>query len=124
MNGIHIGPAFIHFYALMYLVGITAAVWITRRRWRATGGDPSLVGDDVALWAVPAGIIGGRKLTTPADIPHHWWRVFAVWASGARWHRPPCWARGAASTTTTSWIPPGVCESGPLIGVDELLDFR
>ena len=84
VNGIHIGPAFIHFYALMYLVGISAAIMITRRRWRAVGGDPSLVGD-VALWAVPAGIVGGRihfDLTTPADIPHHWWGVFAVWSGG------------------------------------------
>jgi prolipoprotein diacylglyceryl transferase len=84
VNGVHIGPAFIHFYALMYLVGITLAIVITRRRWRAAGGDPALVGD-VALWAVPAGIIGGRiyfDLTTPADIPHHWWGVFAVWSGG------------------------------------------
>ena len=84
VNGIHIGPAFIHVYALMYLVGITAAIMITRRRWRAAGGDPALAGD-VALWAVPAGIIGGRiyfDLTTPADIPHHWWGVFAVWSGG------------------------------------------
>ena len=30
-------------------------------------------------------IIGGRiyfDLTTPADIPHHWWGVFAVWSGG------------------------------------------
>ena len=56
----------------MYLIGITLAIWITRTRWRAAGGDPALV-SDVALWAVPAGIIGGRiyfDLTTPMDIPH------------------------------------------------------
>ena len=83
-NGIHIGPAHIHLYGLMYVVGITLAIWITRRRWRAAGGDPALVGD-VALWAVPAGIIGGRiyfDLTTPADIPHVWYGVFAVWSGG------------------------------------------
>ena len=48
------------------------------------GGNPDLVGD-VALWAVPAGIIGGRiyfDITTPADIPHHWWGIFAVWSGG------------------------------------------
>ena len=68
----------------MYLVSIMTTIMITRRRWRAAGGDPSLVGD-VALRAVPAGIIGGRicfDLTTPADIPHHWWGVFAVWSGG------------------------------------------
>src|SRR5215471_4509130 len=83
-NGFHIGPLFVHFYGLMYVVGITLAVLITHRRWRAAGGDPALV-SDVALWAVPAGIIGGRiyfDLTTPADIPHVWYGVFAVWSGG------------------------------------------
>jgi prolipoprotein diacylglyceryl transferase len=68
----------------MYVVAITAAIIITRRRWQAMGGTPDLVGD-VALWAVPAGIIGGRiyfDITTPNDIPHHWWGIFALWSGG------------------------------------------
>ena len=52
VNGLHIGPAFIHFPGLMYVIGITGAIVITQRRWKAPGGDLSLVGD-VALWAVP-----------------------------------------------------------------------
>jgi prolipoprotein diacylglyceryl transferase len=84
INSFHIGPLVVHFYALMYLVGITIAIIITRRRFSAVGGDPDLVGD-VALWAVPAGIIGGRiyfDVTTPMDIPHVWYGVFAVWDGG------------------------------------------
>ncbi len=84
VNGFHIGPAYIHYYGLMYVIGITLAILITQRRWKAQGGDPALVGD-VALWAVPAGIIGGRiyfDITTPKYIPHHWWGVFAVWQGG------------------------------------------
>src|SRR5580692_10603503 len=84
ISSFNLGPLVIHFYALMYLVGITFAVIITRRRWRAVGGDPDLVGD-VAIWSVPAGIIGGRiyfDITTPADIPHVWYGVFAVWDGG------------------------------------------
>ena len=57
---------------------------IASRRWRALGGDPALVGD-IALWVVPAGIIGGRvyfDITTPADIPHVWYGVFAVSTGG------------------------------------------
>jgi len=83
-NGFHLGPLFIHVYGLMYVIGITLAIIITRRRWRAMGGNPELVGD-VAIWAVPAGIIAARiyfDITTPADIPHHWWGVFAVWSGG------------------------------------------
>jgi prolipoprotein diacylglyceryl transferase len=84
VSGFHIGPAFIHVYGLMYVVGITLSILITQRRWRAKGGDPSLVAD-VATWAVPAGIIGARiyfDITTPADIPPHWWGVFAIWSGG------------------------------------------
>ena len=84
INSFNIGPLVVHFYALMYLVGIAAAIIITRRRWRAVGGNPDLVGD-IALWGVPAGIIGGRiyfDITTPMDIPHVWYGVFAVWDGG------------------------------------------
>jgi prolipoprotein diacylglyceryl transferase len=83
-NSFSIGPLVIHFYALMYLVGIAIAILMTRRRWQAVGGDPDLVGD-IALWSVPAGIVGGRiyfDITTPMDIPHVWYGVFAVWDGG------------------------------------------
>jgi prolipoprotein diacylglyceryl transferase len=84
VNGFHLGPLFIHVYGLMYVVGIALAIYITRRRWAAAGGNPDLVWE-VALWAVPAGIIAARiyfDITTPSDIPHHWWGVFAVWSGG------------------------------------------
>jgi len=84
VNGFHVGPLFVHFYGLMYVVGIALAIYITRRRWKAAGGDPALVAD-VATWAVPAGIIGGRvyfDITTPDQIPHVWYGVFAVWTGG------------------------------------------
>jgi prolipoprotein diacylglyceryl transferase len=84
INSFHIGPLDIHFYALMYLVGIALAIWLTRRRWRAVGGDPELV-TEIALWVVPAGIIGGRiyfDVTTPMDIPHVWYGPLAVWSGG------------------------------------------
>jgi len=85
VNGFHLGPLYIHFYGLMYVIAITLAVIITRRRWRAVGGDPALI-TDVATWSVPAGIIGGRiyfDVTTPFDItPHTWWGPFAVWEGG------------------------------------------
>jgi len=84
VNGFHIGPLFIHVYALMYLVGIAVAIIMTRRRWAAAGGDPELIWD-VAMWSVPAGIIGGRiyfDITTPMDIPHVWYGVLAVWSGG------------------------------------------
>ncbi len=83
-NGFHVGPAFFHYYGLMYVVGITLAVTITRRRWKAQGGDVALV-DRVALWGVPAGIVGGRlyfDVTTPDVIGPHWYGPLAVWRGG------------------------------------------
>jgi prolipoprotein diacylglyceryl transferase len=74
----------VHYYALGYIIGITLAVLITRRRWRALGGNPDVV-NDIALWVVPAGIIGGRiyfDITTPGDIPHVWYGPIAVWSGG------------------------------------------
>ncbi len=100
ISGFRIGPLDIHFYALMYLVGITVAVIMTRRRWAAAGGDPDLVGE-IALWGVPAGIIGGRiyfDITTPMDIPHVWYGVFAVWDGGLG-----IWGGVALATVVGVW---------------------
>src|SRR5579875_155248 len=100
INSFHIGPLDIHFYALGYIIGITLAIWITRRRWRALGGDPDVV-NDIALWVVPAGIIGGRiyfDITTPMDIPHVWYGVFAVWTGGLG-----IWGGVAAAAAVGVW---------------------
>lgn len=84
INGFHLGPLDVHFYGLMYVVGITLAVIVAKRRWRAAGGDPALL-EEIAYWCVPAGIIGGRiyfDVTTPSRMPHHWWGPVAVWDGG------------------------------------------
>jgi prolipoprotein diacylglyceryl transferase len=83
-NVIRLGPLTVHIYGLCYVVAIVAAVAVCRRRWAARGGDPDLV-NDVALWGVPAGLVGGRLyflLTTPGDSFAHWWGPFAVWQGG------------------------------------------
>ena len=83
-NGFHVGPLFFHFYGLCYVVAVTAAIIITVRRWEAIGGRRELV-YDVALWAFPAGVVGGRiyfLITTPSQIPDHWWGPFAIWQGG------------------------------------------
>jgi prolipoprotein diacylglyceryl transferase len=55
----HLGPVPIRAYALCIIVGIVAAVWIGERRWVARGGRAGEI-QDLALWAVPFGIVGGR----------------------------------------------------------------
>ena len=83
-NVVDVGPFTVHIYGLCYVLAVVAAVAITRRRWGARGGSPELV-YDVALWGVPAGIVGGRLYflaTTPGDAFEHWWGPFAVWEGG------------------------------------------
>ncbi|EMY35871.1 prolipoprotein diacylglyceryl transferase [Arthrobacter crystallopoietes BAB-32] len=58
-SGFTIGPLTIHAYALCILAGIVAALWLTNRRWHARGGPEGTVWD-IAIWAIPFGIIGGR----------------------------------------------------------------
>ncbi|MBC3762087.1 prolipoprotein diacylglyceryl transferase [Quadrisphaera oryzae] len=55
----HLGPVPLRAYAFCILAGIALAVWLTDRRWRARGGLPGQIAD-IALWAVPFGIVGGR----------------------------------------------------------------
>src|SRR5690242_5291382 len=83
-NGIHIGPLFLHAYGLMYVLAVAAVVLMTRYRWAKRGGDPELP-YRTAIWGFPAGLIGGRiyfLITTPSQIPDHWWGPFAVWDGG------------------------------------------
>jgi len=58
-SAVGIGPFTIHLYALVILLGIVVAISIGRVRYRERGGEPETI-FDVALWAVPAGVIGGR----------------------------------------------------------------
>src|SRR4051812_16493963 len=82
-----LGPLPIRAYALCIVAGIVAAVLLTERRWVARGGAP---GDvlDIAVWAVPFGIVGGRLyhvISSPAAYfgkggdPM---RAFAIWEGG------------------------------------------
>ena len=54
-----IGPLTIHYYALSILSGIAIAILLGRKRYKDIGGNPEDI-SEAALWAVPAGIIGGR----------------------------------------------------------------
>jgi len=77
----------INAYALAILLGIGAAVWLTNRRLVARGAEPWIV-LDIAIWAVPLGILGGRLYhvaTHPADYFYpgaDLLRIFYVWEGG------------------------------------------
>ena len=67
----HIGSVPIRAYALCIIAGIVAALIIGDRRWEARGGERGVI-YDIALWAVPFGLIGGRLYHVITD----WWRYF------------------------------------------------
>lgn len=56
---VDLGPFRIHFYALFIILGIFIAGFMGHRRLRARGAQ-NLEVIDIALWAVPFGIVGGR----------------------------------------------------------------
>ena len=65
-----LGPFPLRAYALCILVGIFQAVWIGNRRFIARGGLDGQVAD-IAMWAVPFGVIGGRLYHVLTD-----WEIY------------------------------------------------
>src|SRR5271168_4841876 len=65
-----LGPVPIRAYALFIIIGIVAALLIGDRRWEARGGERGVI-YDIALWAVPFGLIGGRLYHLATD-----WRTY------------------------------------------------
>jgi phosphatidylglycerol---prolipoprotein diacylglyceryl transferase len=53
-------------YAVFIIIGIVAALLIGDRRWEARGGERGVI-YDIALWAVPFGLIGGRLYHLATD---------------------------------------------------------
>lgn len=54
-----LGPVPVRAYALILVIAIVVAYWVTERRYRARGGSQG-VALDITIWAVPFGIVGGR----------------------------------------------------------------
>ncbi len=58
-SAFYLGPLAIRAYSLWILAGIFVALWLTTKRWVERGGKSEVV-SDVAFWAIPFGILGGR----------------------------------------------------------------
>jgi prolipoprotein diacylglyceryl transferase len=100
-NGLSIGPFFFHAYGIAYVFAVAAAIVITRRRWEKLGGNRELV-YECAMWAFPAGLIGGRiyfDITSSNLVPDHWWGPFAIWDGGLG-----IWGGIAAGTLVGLWV--------------------
>jgi len=59
-SALEIGPLTIHYYALCIITGIAIAIWLADKRFRAQAVNGQSVVSEVAITAVPVGIIGGR----------------------------------------------------------------
>ncbi|MBB4685083.1 prolipoprotein diacylglyceryl transferase [Amycolatopsis jiangsuensis] len=83
----HLGPIPIRAYALCIIAGIILAIWWGERRWAARGGTQGTV-LDVAVFAVPFGLVGGRIYHVITDPELYFtegrnpWNAFAIWDGG------------------------------------------
>jgi prolipoprotein diacylglyceryl transferase len=82
-----LGPVRIHFYALFILTGIALATFMADRTLTKRGAEKGVF-LDIALWAVPAGILGGRAfhvITHPRDYFYEGadlLAIFRIWEGG------------------------------------------
>lgn len=82
-----LGPVVIHFYALFILAGIVIATLLTAGRMKARGMEAGLA-IDIAIWAVPFGIVGGRLFHVATHVGDYfgpgrdWTSMFRLWEGG------------------------------------------
>ncbi len=88
-----LGPLHLRYYGLMIALGVIVGVWIARRQLSKKGADPELI-VDVAMWAVPAGLIGARIYHVITDYERTYcgpangcpksllWDSFKIWEGG------------------------------------------
>ncbi|CAL9415713.1 prolipoprotein diacylglyceryl transferase [Streptomyces sp. enrichment culture] len=84
---IHLGPIPLRGYAFCIIIGVFVAVWLGNKRWIARGGRAGTVAD-IAVWAVPFGLIGGRLYHVITDYERYfsegrdWVDAFKIWEGG------------------------------------------
>ncbi|MFF9558063.1 prolipoprotein diacylglyceryl transferase [Streptomyces albus] len=120
---IHLGPLPLRGYALCIILGVFVAVWLGGRRWVARGGQPGTVAD-IAVWAVPFGLVGGRLYHVvtdyqlyfgegrdPVDALRIWDGGLGIWgaiALGALGAWIGCRRRGIALPAYADAVAPGI----------------
>ena len=83
----YLGPVPLRAYGIIIACAMVVAVLLTKKRYEERGGNPELV-YDVALWAIPCGIVGARLyhvITSPYKYfgPNgQWLEIFRIWEGG------------------------------------------
>ncbi|WP_327298188.1 MULTISPECIES: prolipoprotein diacylglyceryl transferase [unclassified Streptomyces] len=84
---VHLGPIPLRGYAFCIIIGVFVAVWYGNKRWVARGGSAGTVAD-IAVWAVPFGLVGGRLYHVITDYELYfssgrdWVDAFKIWQGG------------------------------------------
>ncbi|MFI5767166.1 prolipoprotein diacylglyceryl transferase [Streptomyces sp. NPDC051658] len=84
---IDLGPIPLRGYAFCIIIGVFVAVWFGNKRWVARGGRSGTVAD-IAVWAVPFGLVGGRLYHVITDYQlyfsdgQNWVDAFKIWQGG------------------------------------------
>ena len=88
VSALEFGPFTFHLYALCIITGIAIAIWLGDKRFRSVTDNGKSVVSDVAILAVPFGIIGGRiyhVITSPDAYfgnGGHPLDAFKIWEGG------------------------------------------
>ncbi len=83
----YLGPLPLRGYALCIIAGIIAAIWIGEKRWVARGGRAGDI-QDLAIWAVPFGLVGARAYHVATDASRYFgddgdpWQALYLWKGG------------------------------------------
>ncbi|MEV7183612.1 prolipoprotein diacylglyceryl transferase [Kitasatospora sp. NPDC093102] len=85
---LYLGPIPLRAYAFCIILGVVVAVWLGSKRWVARGGAKHTVGD-IAVWAVPFGLVGGRLYHVITDGGRLYfaegknpWDALKIWEGG------------------------------------------
>ncbi|MET8698820.1 prolipoprotein diacylglyceryl transferase [Kitasatospora sp. NPDC058032] len=84
---LYLGPIPLRAYAFCIILGVVVAVWLGSKRWVARGGGRHTVGD-IAVWAVPFGLVGGRLYHVITDNQLYFgegknpWNALKIWEGG------------------------------------------
>jgi prolipoprotein diacylglyceryl transferase len=98
---VHLGPFPLRAYALCILLGIFAAIAFAGRRWEARGGERRTIAD-IAVWAVPGGLVGARLYHVATDYQLYTDRpldALRIWDGGLG-----MWGGGAGGALTAWWV--------------------
>lgn len=100
-NSFSIGPLDLRAYGIAIAFGVIAAVWVAQKRFERRGHDPEVIAS-LAMWVVPAGVIGARiyhVITDNQRFRGNWFDVVKIWEGGLG-----IWGGVAAGVLTGVWL--------------------